>query len=934
MKRRAILLFLLFFATLIAAEQPNLQQQLPVDPKVRIGKLPNGMQYWIREHKTPPGKIGIWLHVGSGSLNEEENQRGLAHFLEHMSFNGSEHYPPGTLVKYYESIGLRFGQHQNAFTSFDQTTYILSLPDTNDETIRKGLETLADFAFRVSLLPEEIEKERNVILAEARARKGVGQRVMEKALTILLPGSRLANRLPIGTEEVVKKATREEFVAYYKKWYRPDNTTLLIVGDADPTKVETLVQKEFGDWKPVSSPPPDVDPGIQPYKTTHASVITDPELTTADVSAIQVSELKRVETVEQYRKELIEDLASTIVNRRLLALVEEGKAPYQSASVTVAPFQNKYVIHEAESEGPPEQWKPILTGLLTEVKRARDFGFLQQELEDARKSTLAEAEQSERTEATWDTNTFLTRMNSAISQGRKPMSESQSLEITKGLLPGITLKEVSDAFRQDFSAESRVLLITIPEKQGAKPPAEEEILAEAKTIESSTLKQQEQKSRIANLLEKEPEPGKIQDQQQEDADTKILSATFSNGARVHLRSMDFKKNSVSAVISFFGGEVRETEKNRGITQAASLAFDRPATSNYSSTSIREYMTGKNVNVSGSVDGDSLTITVEGSPQDFEEGLRLAYALFLAPKLEESALKVWQQESLQAIEQQKTSVEQQASEKEDELLSGGDPRLKSLTADQVNAIRLPDAQKWLGQILANAPIETAIVGDMDRNEMLRLAQKYFGSLPNRPRTDPELIKLRSVKTGNGPFEARIDVPTITPRAVVLTGWRGTNLSEVKDRRTLDLAAQILSSRMNEEIREKRGLTYSVRAVSQPASSYPDTGFFGTFFTADPEKVTEAEDVARKMILDFAEKGPTDAEMQTVRNQMKNIIETRQKEPSYWVSVLSEIDYRGIQLSDVKNLVPTITGYSKEDIVQTVRKYVQEPRRVQVIALPKK
>jgi zinc protease len=495
------------------------------------------------------------------------------------------------------------------------------------------------------------------------------------------------------------------------------------------------------------------------------------------------------------------------------------------------------------------------------------------------------------------------------------------------------LKEVSDAFRQDFSADSRVLLITVPEKQGTKPPAEEELLAEAKTIESSTLKQQEQKSRIANLLEKEPEPGKVLDQN-EDADTKILSATLSNEARIHLRSMDFKKNSVTAMISFFGGEVRETEKNRGITQAASLAFDRPATTKYSSTSVREYMTGKNVTVSGSVDGDSLTVTIDGSPQDFEEGLRLAYALFIQPKLEEAALKVWREQSLQAIEEQKTSVEQQASEKEDALLSGGDPRLKSLTPDQVNAIRIPDAQKWLEQILATAPIEAAMVGDMDRSEMLRLAQKYFGSLPKRPRTDPDLIKLRNVKISNGPFEARIEVPTITPRALVITGWRGTNLSEVKDRRTLDLAAQILSSRMNEEIREKRGLTYSVRALSQPASSYPDTGFFGTFFTADPEKVTEAEDVARKMILDLAEKGPTDAEMQTVRNQMKNVIETRQKEPSYWVSVLSEIDYRRIQLSDVKNLVPMITGYSKEDIVQTVRKYVQEPRRVQVIALPKK
>jgi len=335
-----------------------------------------------------------------------------------------------------------------------------------------------------------------------------------------------------------------------------------------------------------------------------------------------------------------------------------------------------------------------------------------------------------------------------------------------------------------------------------------------------------------------------------------------------------------------------------------------------------------------VEGDTISVTIAGSPQDFEEGLRLAHLLLTQPKVEEAALKVWREQSLQGIEAQKTSVEQQAFEKELELFSSGDPRLKSLTAEEVNAIRAEAAQKWLEGILAAAPIEAAIVGDMDRNEMLRLAQEYFGALPKRPRTDPELLKLRTVNIANGPFEARIEVPTITPRAVVLTGWRGANLSEVKDRRTLDLAAQILSSRMNEEIREKRGLTYSVRAVSFPATDYFGTGFFGTSFTADPDKVTEAEQVARKMILDFAQDGPTDAEMQTVHNQIKNVIETAQKEPRYWVSVLSDMDYRGIKLEDVKNLVPTITGYSREEITNTVRNYVQEPRRIEVIALPKK
>ena len=911
----------------------DLKQQLPVDPNIQIGKLENGLEYWIRAHKTPPGKISMWLHVDSGSLNEEENQRGLAHFLEHMAFNGTENYPPGTLVKYFESIGLRFGQHQNAFTSFDQTTYTLSLPDTKAETIRKGLLTLADFAFRVTLPPQEIEQERPVILAEARARKGVGQRLMEKALPILLPGSRLAQRLPIGTEEVIQKADRSAFLDYYKKWYRPDSSTLLVVGDADPNVVAGLIREEFADWKPVSNPSKDIPPGIQPYTKMQPAILTDPELTTAEVSTLRVRELERLQTVGQLRSELVEDIGTAILNRRLIAMVEEGKAQFQDASVNISPFQNKYVIEEAQASGTPEQWKGMLTQLLTEMKRARDFGFLESELNDARKEILAASEQAQRTEATWDANTFLSRMNSAVSQGRKPMSQAQSLELTKTLLPTITLKEVTDSFRNNFSTDSRLIMVTLPEKEGLPKPAEAEILAEATRVEEAKLTAYEAKERPDTLLEKEPQPGQIVEQK-EDADTKILSATLSNQARIHLREMDFKKNSVSAMIHLAGGEIRETSGNRGITQAATLSFSQPATRKFSSTVIREFLTGKNVSLNGFAGDDSIVLMIAGSPDDFEEGMRLAYLLLTEPKVEEAALKLWRDESLQAIEQRKTSVEAQAIEKQIELLSGGDPRLKSLTAEQVKAIDVAEAQTWLDQSIAQAPMEIAIVGDMDREKMQQLALKYLGSLPSRPWKNPELEKLRVVQTKPGPHEAKIEVSTITPRAIVSTGWRGVNFTEMKERRLLDLASQILTSRMQDEIREKRGLTYSVSATSMPAVAFPETGYFGAIFSADPEKVNDAAKVSRDMMMEFAQKGPTEAEMQTVRNQMRNVLETQQKEPSYWVRILSELDYRGIRLDDVKQLVPQITSYTREEIMQAMQKYVRTERQVEVIAFPAK
>jgi zinc protease len=477
------------------------------------------------------------------------------------------------------------------------------------------------------------------------------------------------------------------------------------------------------------------------------------------------------------------------------------------------------------------------------------------------------------------------------------------------------------------------LLVQFPEKEGMPAPTEKQILEEAALVEASKLTALEQKERPLTLLEKEPVTGTVLDQE-EDAETKILSATLANGIRIHLREMDFKKNSISALIRFAGGEVRETAENRGITQVATLAFGQPATKKYSSTTIREFLTGKNVTVSGFGSGDDVSLLIAGSPDDFEEGFRLSYLLLTEPKVEEAALKVWRDQSLQAIEEIKTSVEGQASEKYFDLISGGDPRLKFPTAEQIKKIRAEDAQKWLESLIASAPVEVAIVGDMDRDKMLKMALKYVGALPKRPRTDPEIARVRQIQVKQGPLETKVEVSTITPRGFVLTGWRGANFENVKDRRLLDLGAQILSSRMQSEMREKRGLTYSIEASSSPATSYPETGFFGTDFTADPGKVDEAAKVAQQMMLDFVENGPTDAEMQTVRNQMKNIIETQQKEPGYWVRVLSELDYRGIKLSNIKNLVPEITSYSREDLLGALKKYVQPPRQIEVIALPKR
>ena len=918
------------YSVALAAE-PDLAAPLPVDPAVRVVELPNGLHAWIRRNATPPGHVGIWMHVGSGSLNETDDERGLAHFLEHLAFDGSEHFPPGELVKYFESIGLRFGNDQNAFTSYDQTTFMLTLPRTDRDTLGKGLQCMADFAFRLSLLPEQIDNERKVVLEEVRARQGAEQRIREELMPVLLPGSLAAERMPIGKEAVIEKADRRQILAYYQKWYRPDDTTLLIVGDADPDMVEQVVREQFADWKPAANPAPDADPGVKPYTSVRAAVFTDPELPETDVGSASVRPLEKMATVGDFRRSLVDGLDEWMTRRRLEEMLQKGTAPFQDAGLDKGPFLNTCTYIDASASGAPEKWQPMMTSLLTELKRARQHGFLPEELARAKVDLLARAKQAARTESTRDSASFLKQMNSTLSERRKPISAQQSLELTRALAQTVSPDQALDAFRDNYSQDACLLTVTMPQKAGLPAPSGEDLLAVAAQVTGADVAPPQERKLPQGLLEKEPAPGAVL-ASEEDKDLGVLSVTLSNGVRAHLRSMDFKKDQVFVVVTLGGGNIQETAANRGVSGVAALAFSQPASATLSSTDIEDLMTGKNVDFSGGAAPDAMTLHVTSATKDIEDAFRLLHLMLTQPRVEPSALQRWKQEALQAIEAHRTDVEDQASEELGALLSGGDPRFRSLSAGQVDPLTLEQGQKWLDGLIRSAPIEVAVVGDLDRDRALQLTLRYLGSLPARPVRDPALDALRKLSTRGGPIAATVGVPTITPRAVVVEGWRGADWADVKDRRILQIISQILSSRLRVEIREQRGLTYTIYSYTRAGTAYHGEGLLGISFTADPDKASGAADLSLDVARQLAAKGPTDQELSTAREQFANSITTSQKEPTYWAGVMADMDYHGTLLADVKDALKQYTSYTRPDMMEVMARYMTPQRCIQVIALP--
>ncbi|PON15839.1 hypothetical protein C2W62_21665 [Candidatus Entotheonella serta] len=911
----------------------DLKTPLPVDPAIHIGRLDNGVTYWIRQHATPPGKISFWLHVASGSVNEIDGQEGIAHFLEHLAFNGTTHFPPGKLVQYFESIGLRFGQHQNAFTGFNQTTYTLTLPNTETDTIDKGLLYLSDVAFGMLLAPEEIDQERNVIVEERRAHKGVRQRLMEQILPELLPDSRVARRLPIGLESAIASFQRDDFKAYYDKWYHPGKVTVLAVGDVPVETMRSAIAKHFGNWQRSEPVPEDLPYGVKPYDTSWAIVITDPELTTAGVETLAIGPRRVLKTVGQYRERIVHQLGTWIVNRRLHQLVQEGKAPFQSANVRVSSLFGVATQRSAEADAEPAAWSEALSSLLIEVERARRHGFTAQELDNAKTAFLANVEHAAQTEATRDARYFLGTMNRALTNEEQPRSATQSLELQKELLPSITLQEVVSAFATAFAPGAKAALVTLPARDDVAVPDKAQVLALVEAAMAKEIEPWQGVERISALLEDLPKPGTIAERSHDDV-LDITSVTFANNVRLHYRFMDFKKDNVTVTISLAGGKIRETEANRGITSLATQPLIQPATSRLSSTALRDYMTGKKVKVNARQTADLVRLSVSGTPEALEDGLQLAYLLLREATIEPARVDLWKQQLLQSLEARRTQVNALTNEAGRLLLSGNDPRMRAVTPEQVKARAqdIPQAQAWLDRLLQTAPIEVAIVGDMPEDRALALAATYLGSLPTRPRTDPNLTALRQVAGFTGPVERTVDVETITPRAQPILMWRSAPWSDVRGRRISYLMARILETRMRKEIREKLGLTYSTSTYVRPARVYPDMSALYVQFTADPDKVQEAVRAARSVVETFAAEGPTDAEMQTVRTQMKNTIETMMQEPRFWVNLLNDLEYHGTNLQDLHGLLDKIMAFTKTDIANAARQTVRPERFGLVIGQP--
>ncbi len=626
------LVFLLFFdLPLIQAQSYDPGEVLPIDNKVRIGHLDNGFTYYIRENNRPENRIEMRLVVNAGSILETDKQQGLAHLIEHMAFNGSKHFEKNDLIKFLESIGVRFGADLNAYTSFDETVYMLTVPSDSAALVDKSFMVMQDWAFNLTLDSTEIDKERGVVKEEWRMGQGPEQRMQDQYLPVLFKDSRYASRLPIGKMEVVEHADYSELRDFYSSWYRPDLMGLVVVGDIDPDVAEQKIKEYFNDFKNPEDEKQRAEYDIPDQKGTLVKVVTDDEASYTMVQVINKSGVLGTQTGYDYLEMVKSQCVTGMLNRRIQELSEQSNPPFIGAGSyyggLFARSTNAFVAYAAVGDDGIERG---VTTLLEECNRITDYGFTQGELDRFKLDLLKRYERSYNERDKTESNSIAAEYTRNFLENESIPGIEFEYNFLKTNIDLITLEDVNAFAKKIIKPDNRVILATGPTNGSLASYKEEALLELANEIDNKILNPYEDKMASATLMESFPKAGKIKKEKKiESIDATEL--ILSNGARVILKQTDFKNDQVVLNAYAWGGTSLVDEADHFTALNADGIISESGVASFSNSDLTKLMAGKTAYVANTLGDYTENVSANCRPGDIETMMQLMYLKFTNPR---------------------------------------------------------------------------------------------------------------------------------------------------------------------------------------------------------------------------------------------------------------------------------------------------------------
>ena len=932
MKRNLILIFLLFASLTSWAQQLQL---LPVDKNVRKGVLPNGLTYYIRHNKLPENRADFYIAQKVGSMMEEDSQAGLAHFLEHMAFNGTKNFPDKKMLNYLEQNGVKFGTNVNAYTSFDETVYNISdVPTTSQKLVDSCLLVLYDWSNGIALKTEEIDKERGVIREEWRTRGGAQQRILEKMLPLMYKGSKYANRMPIGNIDIINNFKPEEIRSYYKKWYRPDLQAIIIVGDIDAEKMEARVKQLF------SKVPTPVNPAKREYfnvpdnKEPVIGIITDPEATRTQLVISYKHDVIPNEVKETQAGLIVSYLksaASQMMNARLEEIIQKPNSPFTMAttyddSYLVAKTKDAWTIFGFAEE---TKIKDAVAALIRETERVKRFGFTASEYARIREDILKDYETAYNNRDKEENKNYVSEyVDNFINNNPIPGIEYE-YNTLNAIAPNIPVDAVNQLVKQLIADDNLVIMITGPEKKGLTYPTEKEILPIISQVKAEKIEPYKEEVSNEPLIKNLPTAGKISKVEKDDKlGTTVW--TLQNGMKVVLKSTTFKDDEILMTANSVGGYSQylqtETVNAKSINSVAALG----GVGNFSNTNLAKALAGKNAGVVPNINLTTQGFTGKSSIKDFETMLQLVHLYFTAPRMDNDAFKAYVQRTVSQLKNMEAEPMVALSDNIIKAMYGDNPLMRRMKAEDIQKINYQRTMEMYKQLFINPGSFTfTFVGNIDEAKVKPAVEQYLASLKGEP-VKGEFLKvpLDLVKgKQNNIFQREMQ----TPKASVFDSYSGKIDRNLKNVITMSMLDQIMDIVYTEKIREEEGGTYGV-STSGSIARYPENQTtLQIFFDTDPAKAEKLNGIAKRELAEIAKNGPRAVDFNKVKEYMVKAYNEQSKENNYWLGVLNtKYFYNEDNHSDY---LKTLNDITSNDIKNLVNNLLSQGNEATVVMMPK-
>ena len=909
-------IFYLFILSSIIIPQ---DQPLPVDKDVITGTLENGIKYFIKKNLKPEKRAELRLFVNAGSVLENEDQLGLAHFVEHMAFNGTKNFKKNELINYLEKLGIKFGPELNAYTSFDQTVYMLTVPTDSVEILANGFLVLEEWAHNLAFDPVEIDKERGVVIEEWRLGRGAEMRMLDKQLPILLKDSRYAERLPIGKKEIIESASYESIINFYKDWYRPDLMAVAAVGDFDVKEIENYIREHFSK---ISSPEKERERivfDIPDHQETYFAIASDKEASYSTVALYYMQKPKEVKDLADYKNQLVHRIFYGILNDRLTELTTSADAPFAYAFADNARFVKSSdisVLVAMVKEGGIERG---FESLLREAERVKQYGFTSTELERQKTNVLRIAEQSLAEKDKTESSQIIGEFESNFIFGLPIISIEDQYNLSQLLIPQITLAEVNKVSSELLSHKNRVVLVNTPEKENLKIITDAELSAVVAKVSSEKISPYVDKVSAKPLVEVIPTPSPVVSSENVEK-LDVTEWKLKNGVKVVLKKTDFKNDEiVFRAFSPGGSSLVKDEDFLSAQNAPALSYESGLGS-FNRTELDKYLTGKIVGVNPFIDYYYEGLNGSASPKDVETLFQLIYTYFISPRIDSTGFLSLKSKMKSYLENQSNDPQSAFNDTLQVTLANYHFRSRPLTVKLLDEINPDKSLSIFKDRFRDAGDFTFVfIGNIDTIVFKPFVETYLGGLPSfNSNEKPIDLKYKNVK---GSIAKEVQ-KGIEPKSSVAITYVGDMNWSRKNEYIMQSLMDVLDIKLREAIREDKGGTYGVYAYHQiyriPESHYSINFGFG----CNPERVEELVQTFYNVLDSIKTFGPDNVVMTKIKETQKRQRELNLKQNDFWKEVISNYLENDEDPVDMLNYTQWVNDITADYIKKAANEYLGE------------